>query len=122
MLFTNVWYVAEFSDNVRQKPTGVRMLGRDFVLFRDPEEREVGLSIAKARERLRKQTAAIPGQGQQLDVKVDPPPESTEAGGGGGLLGGGGNRETVRVSGPEGDSLGDLATRFREALERDRNR
>jgi phenylpropionate dioxygenase-like ring-hydroxylating dioxygenase large terminal subunit len=44
MLFTNVWYVAEFSDNVRQKPTGVRMLGRDFVLFRDPEGRAHCLS------------------------------------------------------------------------------
>ena len=37
MLFTNVWYVAEFSDNVGESPTGVRMLGRDFVLFRDPD-------------------------------------------------------------------------------------
>ena len=34
MLFTNVWYVAEFSDNVGDKPLAVRMLGRDFVLFR----------------------------------------------------------------------------------------
>lgn len=35
MLFTNVWYVAEFSENLTDAPLKVRMLGRDFVLYRD---------------------------------------------------------------------------------------
>lgn len=35
MLFTNVWYVAEFSENLTDSPVKIRMLGRDFVLYRD---------------------------------------------------------------------------------------
>lgn len=35
MLLTNVWYIAEWSENVTDKPVKARMLGRDFVLFRD---------------------------------------------------------------------------------------
>ncbi len=35
MLFTNVWYVAEFSENLTDAPLKIRMLGRDFVLYRD---------------------------------------------------------------------------------------
>jgi nitrite reductase/ring-hydroxylating ferredoxin subunit len=34
-MFINFWYVAEESKNVTEQPTGVRMLGQDFVLFRD---------------------------------------------------------------------------------------
>ena len=34
MMYTNIWYVAEFSDRLGDKPVQVRMLGRDFVLFR----------------------------------------------------------------------------------------
>ena len=35
MLFANIWYVAEWSANVTDKPVKVKMLGREFVLFRD---------------------------------------------------------------------------------------
>ena len=35
MLIANVWYVAEWSANVTDQPVQVKMLGRDFVLFRD---------------------------------------------------------------------------------------
>ena len=35
-MFTNVWYVAARSDEVAGLPHHVRMLGRDFVLYRDP--------------------------------------------------------------------------------------
>jgi len=35
MMYTNIWYVAETSENLGDKPLLVRMLGRDFVLFRD---------------------------------------------------------------------------------------
>ena len=34
-MFINFWYAAEQSENVTDKPVGVRMLGHDFVLFRD---------------------------------------------------------------------------------------
>ena len=34
-MFINFWYVAEESKNITEQPTGVRMLGQDFVLFRD---------------------------------------------------------------------------------------
>lgn len=36
-MFINFWYVAEQSVNVTDKPVGVRMLGQDFVLFRDTQ-------------------------------------------------------------------------------------
>jgi phenylpropionate dioxygenase-like ring-hydroxylating dioxygenase large terminal subunit len=35
-MFINFWYAAERSENVTDKPVRVRMLGQDFVLFRDP--------------------------------------------------------------------------------------
>ena len=44
MMYTNVWYVAESSENISDTPVLVRMLGRDFVLFRDPDGRPVCLS------------------------------------------------------------------------------
>ena len=34
-MYINFWYAAEQSENVTDKPVGVRMLGQDFVLFRD---------------------------------------------------------------------------------------
>lgn len=34
-MFINFWYVAERSESVTDKPVAVRMLGQDFVLFRD---------------------------------------------------------------------------------------
>ncbi len=34
-MLINLWYVAEWSDKVKDKPFRVRMLGQDFVLFRD---------------------------------------------------------------------------------------
>jgi len=44
MMFTNVWYVAESSDKIKDQPVGVTMLGRDFVLFRDQSGKPVCLS------------------------------------------------------------------------------
>jgi len=44
MMFTNVWYVAESSDNIKDQPVRVKMLGRDFVLFRDQNGTAVCLS------------------------------------------------------------------------------
>lgn len=44
MMFTNVWYVARPSISVTTRPVGVRMLGRDFVVFRDKEGKPVCLS------------------------------------------------------------------------------
>ena len=34
-MLVNLWYVAEWSDTVKDKPVHVKMLGQDFVLFRD---------------------------------------------------------------------------------------
>lgn len=34
-MFINFWYAAELSENINDDPVGVRMLGQDFVLFRD---------------------------------------------------------------------------------------
>jgi phenylpropionate dioxygenase-like ring-hydroxylating dioxygenase large terminal subunit len=36
-MFMNFWYAAELSENVKDEPVHVRMLGFDFVLFRDSE-------------------------------------------------------------------------------------
>ena len=36
-MFINFWYAAEESKNVTDKPVSVRMLGQDFVLFRDSD-------------------------------------------------------------------------------------
>ena len=36
-MFINFWYAAEQSENVTDKPVAVRMLGQDFVLFRDTQ-------------------------------------------------------------------------------------
>ncbi|MFQ5635761.1 MAG: Rieske 2Fe-2S domain-containing protein [Gammaproteobacteria bacterium] len=44
MMYTNIWYVAELSDRLGDDPVLVRMLGRDFVLFRDNEGRAACLS------------------------------------------------------------------------------
>ena len=43
-MFTNIWYVAERSENITATPRKVRMLGRDFVLFRDAEGKAACLS------------------------------------------------------------------------------
>jgi phenylpropionate dioxygenase-like ring-hydroxylating dioxygenase large terminal subunit len=44
MLFANVWYIAEWSENLTDQPVKVRMLGRDFVLFRAASGKAVCLS------------------------------------------------------------------------------
>lgn len=44
MLFANVWYIADWSENVTEHPAKVKMLGREFVVFRDLEGRAVCLS------------------------------------------------------------------------------
>lgn len=43
-MFINFWYAAEESANVTEQPVHVRMLGQDFVLFRDSEGRAHCLS------------------------------------------------------------------------------
>ena len=44
MMFTDIWYVAEESDKLGEQLLRVRMLGRDFVLFRDADGRVACLS------------------------------------------------------------------------------
>jgi phenylpropionate dioxygenase-like ring-hydroxylating dioxygenase large terminal subunit len=44
MLFANVWYIAEWSNNVTDAPVKVKMLGHEFVLFRDSAGKVVCLS------------------------------------------------------------------------------
>jgi phenylpropionate dioxygenase-like ring-hydroxylating dioxygenase large terminal subunit len=44
MMFTNVWYVAEPSNNIKDQPTRATILGRDLVLFRDEKGKAVCLS------------------------------------------------------------------------------
>jgi phenylpropionate dioxygenase-like ring-hydroxylating dioxygenase large terminal subunit len=44
MMFTNIWYVAEASETVKDQPIKVKMLGREFVLFRDKNGKAVCLS------------------------------------------------------------------------------
>jgi phenylpropionate dioxygenase-like ring-hydroxylating dioxygenase large terminal subunit len=36
MLIANVWYIAEWSENLTDQPVKVKILGRELVLFRDP--------------------------------------------------------------------------------------
>ena len=43
-MYTNVWYVAEESARLGEQPLRVRMLGRDFVLFRDRDGKAACLS------------------------------------------------------------------------------
>ena len=38
-MLTNLWYVAEWSDRVQDKPVRARLLGQNFVLFRDGKGR-----------------------------------------------------------------------------------
>jgi len=44
MMYTNIWYVAERQENLKNTPLPVRMLGRDFVLFRDQDGNAACLS------------------------------------------------------------------------------
>ena len=44
MLLTNVWYIAELSENLTDKPVKARMLARDFVLYRDQHGKAACLS------------------------------------------------------------------------------
>lgn len=43
-MYINLWYVAAFSDEVTDQPVKVRMLSRDFVLFRDQQGKVACLS------------------------------------------------------------------------------
>jgi phenylpropionate dioxygenase-like ring-hydroxylating dioxygenase large terminal subunit len=44
MLFANIWYIADWSESVTDNPVKVKMLGREFVLFRDSAGKAVCLS------------------------------------------------------------------------------
>jgi len=44
MLFRNLWYVAATAEDLGQRPLALKMLGRDFVLFRDAEGKPACLS------------------------------------------------------------------------------
>jgi phenylpropionate dioxygenase-like ring-hydroxylating dioxygenase large terminal subunit len=44
MMFANLWYIAEWSENLTDQPVKVKMLGREFVLFRDASGKAVCLS------------------------------------------------------------------------------
>lgn len=43
-MYTNLWYVAAFSNELKDSPIKARMLGRDFVLFRDQHNKAICLS------------------------------------------------------------------------------
>lgn len=44
MMYTNIWYVAETCAGLGERPLRVKMLGRDFVLFRDADGKVACLS------------------------------------------------------------------------------
>ena len=81
------------------------------VVFKELEERSGPVNVDRARRRLRDKVARVPG----AEIEVDPVPE----GGGGGAMfdSSAGTRETVRVLGPGGPELEDLARRVKERLE-----
>ncbi|GIS85628.1 MAG: hypothetical protein CM1200mP17_01960 [Woeseia sp.] len=45
-MYTNVWYVAARSEELKDQPLYVQMLGADFVLFRDDKGNPACLSNA----------------------------------------------------------------------------
>ncbi len=49
MMYTNVWFVADCTVNIGKTRILVRMLGRDFVLFRDEDGRVTCLSKFRPR-------------------------------------------------------------------------
>jgi multidrug efflux pump subunit AcrB/ABC-type multidrug transport system ATPase subunit len=81
------------------------------VIFKEADERTGPVSIDRARERLKKQSAQV----EAAEVEVDPPPAT--AGGGNPFDPSAGTRETVRVLGPGGPVLEDVARRVEERLE-----
>ncbi len=80
------------------------------VLFKAPEDRSGPVSVSRARDRLKQQSAQI----DAADVEVDPPPATSGAGNP--LDPSAGTRETVRVIGPGGPELEDVARRVEERL------
>ena len=75
MMYTNIWYVAEFSDRLGDKPVQVRMLGRDFVLFRTGSGAPACLSnvcphrgSSLARGKYETGTISCPFHGWQFDA------------------------------------------------------
>lgn len=75
MMYTNIWYVAEFSDKLGDKPVQVRMLDRDFVLFRTESGDPTCLSnvcphrgSSLARGKCEKGTISCPFHGWQFDA------------------------------------------------------
>jgi phenylpropionate dioxygenase-like ring-hydroxylating dioxygenase large terminal subunit len=44
MMYKNVWYVAGFSEKLSDRPKPIKMLGREFVLFRDADGKAACLS------------------------------------------------------------------------------
>ena len=41
-MLTNLWYVAEWADAVKDKPVRAKLLGQNFVLFRDKAGKVLG--------------------------------------------------------------------------------
>ena len=75
MMYTNIWYVAEFSEKLGDKPVQVRMLDRDFVLFRTESGDPACLSnvcphrgSSLARGKCEKGTISCPFHGWQFDA------------------------------------------------------
>ena len=64
MLYTNIWYVAETSEDLGGRPLRVRMLGRDFVLFRTGDGQAACLSDACKRDG---DCRVIPSPGRRQD-------------------------------------------------------
>ena len=75
MMYTNIWYVAEFSKELGEKPVQLRMLGRDFVLFRTESGEPACLSnvcphrgSSLARGKCEAGTISCPFHGWQFDA------------------------------------------------------
>jgi multidrug efflux pump subunit AcrB/ABC-type multidrug transport system ATPase subunit len=102
-------------DEVR---AGVRENQADVsIVFRDAEDRRRPLDMERVREVVKAQAGEI-AERTRAEVRVDPPREGEGSGGGGeDVFGAAGTRETVRVSGPGGQELWDLARRVKEQLE-----
>ncbi len=89
-------------------------------VFLKTAERTGPVLIEEEREALREKVVTIEKGASRPTIKVDPPPdpgEEASLGGGGGGFGLSGGVETVRIKGPPGRQLTDLARRARDVLE-----
>lgn len=86
------------------------------ILFKEAGDRSGGLHVGRARERLRQQVSRVEENVKGSRIEVDPPPPQEQLGGQD-IFGQGGTRETVRVHGPAGSALDNLATLVKQRVE-----